>query len=57
MARKFDADEVLQQLLDDHFGISDEDSSDEEYFYDVGKQDFNASELAALSSELWSRFW
>ena len=30
MVRKFDSNEVLQQLFNDDFGISDEDSNDDE---------------------------
>ena len=53
MARKLGVDEVLQRLFDDDFGLSEDDSSDEDgegIFAYAGEQHFDAAEAAALSS-------
>ena len=53
MARKLGVDEVLQRLFDDDFGLSEDDSSDEDgegIFAYAGQQHFDAAEVAALSS-------
>ena len=51
MARKLGVDKVLQRLFDDDFGLSEDDSSDEDgegIFAYAGQQHFDAA--AALSS-------
>ena len=48
-----DADEVIKRLFDDDFGLSENESSDEEgegIFAYAGQQHLDAVELATLSS-------
>ena len=48
-----DADEVIQRLFEDDFGLSENESSDEEgdgVFAYAGQQHLNTIELATLSS-------
>lgn len=48
-----DADEVIQRLFEDDFGLSENESSDEEgegIFAYAGQQHLDTVELAALSS-------